>query len=62
MAADTFKAVVRELIGNFTAHGVRRIALINTGVSTEKPLDEVAEETDVLVAAHAVRWGRRRRR
>jgi creatinine amidohydrolase/Fe(II)-dependent formamide hydrolase-like protein len=49
LSANTFKAVVRELIGNFTAHGVRRIALINTGVSTEKPLDEVAKERDVLV-------------
>ena len=49
LGADTFKAVVRELVGNFTAHGVRRIALVNTGVSTEKPLDEVAKETDVLV-------------
>ena len=50
LTAETFKAVVRELIGNFTAHGVRRIALINTGVSTEKPLDEVAKELgDVLV-------------
>jgi creatinine amidohydrolase len=50
LTADTFKAVVRELIGNFAAHGVKRIALINTGVSTEKPLDEVAQELgDVLV-------------
>jgi creatinine amidohydrolase len=49
LSADTFKAVVREQIGNFTAHGVRRIALVNTGVSTEKPLDEVAKETDALV-------------
>jgi creatinine amidohydrolase len=49
LGAETFKAVVRELVGNFTAHGVRRIALINTGVSTEKPLDEVANETGVLV-------------
>ena len=50
LGADTFKAVVRELIGNFAAHGAKRIALLNTGVSTEKPLDEVAKETgDVLV-------------
>jgi creatinine amidohydrolase len=42
LSADTFKTVLRELIGNFTAHGVRRVALLNTGVSTEKPLDEVA--------------------
>jgi len=49
LTADTFKAVMRELIGGLTAHGVQRIALINTGVSTEKPLDEVAAETGVLV-------------
>jgi creatinine amidohydrolase len=50
LTAGTFKTVVRELIGNFTAHGVRRVALINTGVSTEKPLDEIAKEQgDVLV-------------
>jgi creatinine amidohydrolase len=50
LGADTFKALVRELIGNFTAHGVRRIALVNTGVSTETPLDEVAaEQADTLV-------------
>ena len=48
LTADTFKAVLRELIASFTAHGVRRIALINTGVSTEKPLDEVAAETGAL--------------
>jgi creatinine amidohydrolase len=44
LGAATFKTVLHELIGNFTAHGVRRIALLNTGVSTEKPLDEVAAE------------------
>jgi len=48
LTAETFKSVVRELIGNFTARGARRIALINTGVSTEKPLDEVAQELGVL--------------
>jgi creatinine amidohydrolase/Fe(II)-dependent formamide hydrolase-like protein len=44
LGAGTFKALVRELVGNFGAHGVRRIALLNTGVSTETPLDEVAAE------------------
>ena len=48
LGADTFRALMRELIASFTAHGVRRIALINTGVSTEKPLDEVAAETGAL--------------
>lgn len=49
LTADTFKAVMRELIASLAAQGVRRIALINTGVSTEKPLDEVAAETGALV-------------
>jgi creatinine amidohydrolase len=52
LGADTFKSVVRELIANFTAHGVKRIALVNTGVSTEKPLDEVANETGDVVVLH----------
>jgi len=48
LSAETFKAVLGELIGNFTQHGVRRIALVNTGVSTEKPIDEVAAKTGAL--------------
>lgn len=48
----TFKAVVRELIGNLAAHGVRRIALLNTGVSTEKPLDAVAAEGGDILVLH----------
>lgn len=42
LTVDTFKRVLRELIANFTDHGVRRIALLNTGVSTERPLDDLA--------------------
>lgn len=49
LTADTFKAVMRELIAGLAAHGVRRIALLNTGVSTETPLDAVAAETGALV-------------
>jgi len=49
LSVEIFKAMVRELIGNLTAHGVKRIVLINTGVSTEAPLDEVARALDVLV-------------
>jgi creatinine amidohydrolase len=52
LSAETFKALVRELIGNLTAHGVRRIALLNTGVSTEKPLDEVAAMYGDVLALH----------
>jgi creatinine amidohydrolase len=50
LAAGTFKALVRELAGNFRAHGVKRIAILNTGVSTERPLDELeAEQGDLLM-------------
>ena len=49
LSADTFKAVVRELVRTLRAQGVKRIALVNTGVSTETPLDEVAGDLDVLV-------------
>ncbi len=52
LTADTFKALLRELIGNFRAHGVRRIALINTGVSTEQPIDELATEEGNLLVLH----------
>ena len=52
LGADTFKAVVRELLDNFRQHGARRIALINTGVSTEKPLDEVAAGHDGTMVLH----------
>jgi creatinine amidohydrolase len=38
----TFKALVGELLDGLARHGATRVALINTGVSTEKPLDEVA--------------------
>jgi len=52
LSADTFKALVRELVANLQAHGVRRIALINTGVSTEKPIDEVAAERQGVAVLH----------
>jgi creatinine amidohydrolase len=38
LAAETFMALVRELLGNLIDHGVRRILIVNTGVSTEAPL------------------------
>jgi creatinine amidohydrolase len=57
LSADTFKAVVRELIANLVAHGVRRIALINIGVSTEKPLDEVAGEVSGVLVVHMRQLG-----
>jgi creatinine amidohydrolase len=52
LSADTFKAVVAELLGNLRAHGVGRIVLVNTGVSTEKPLEEVAGALEGIVVLH----------
>jgi creatinine amidohydrolase len=52
LSADTFKALLRELVGNFRGHNVKRIALINTGVSTERSLDELAGELGDLLVLH----------
>ena len=50
LSAATFKALLAELLGNLRGHGVKRIILLNTGVSTEKPIDQVAAgATDLLV-------------
>jgi creatinine amidohydrolase len=38
LSATTFIAVIEELIGNLIGQGARRIALLNTSVSTEAPL------------------------
>src|SRR5215510_2942370 len=46
LSAATFKALLGELLGNLRRDGVRRIALINTGVSTEQPIDELADGAD----------------
>lgn len=52
LGADTFKTLMRELLGNLRGHGVRRIAILNTGVSTEAPLDEVAAELGEVAVLH----------
>ena len=52
LSAATFKALLSELLGNLRGHGVRRIAILNTGVSTEKPIDEVAAGADDLLVLH----------
>ena len=52
LTAGTFKAMMRELAGTLRDHGVRRIAILNTGVSTEKPLDEVAAELGEVAMLH----------
>ncbi len=52
LSAATFKALLIELLGNLRGHGVSRIVLLNTGVSTEKPIDEVAAGAADLLVLH----------
>jgi creatinine amidohydrolase len=52
LSAETFKALLAELLGNLRGHGVKRIVIVNTGVSTEKPIDEVAAGASDLLVLH----------
>jgi creatinine amidohydrolase len=52
LRADTFQALLAEILGKLIADGARRLAAINTGVSTEAPLRIVARD---LFAATGVR-------
>lgn len=60
LSAATFMAVLKDLLGNLIRHGVTRIAIVNTGVSTEAPLRivqrDVLEETGVRVACADIRF------
>lgn len=42
LSAETFIRLVTEIAGTFIDQGVQRIAIINTGVSTEAPLEIAA--------------------
>src|SRR5215831_19185474 len=48
LSAATFKALLGELLAGLRAHGARRMVILNTGVSTEKPIDELAAD-DLLI-------------
>lgn len=52
LSAATFKTLLSELLGNLRSHGVKRIVLLNTGVSTEKPIDELSAGADDLLVLH----------
>jgi creatinine amidohydrolase len=52
LSAATFKALLSELLGSLRGHGVRRIVILNTGVSTEKPIDEVVADADDSLVLH----------
>jgi len=52
LSAETFSALMRELLAKLIADGAQRIAVLNTGVSTEEPLQIVVRD---LLAATGVR-------
>lgn len=52
LSVGTFKAVLNEVLGTFTAQGATRLAVLNTGVSTEAPIDEVARGHANLLVLH----------
>jgi creatinine amidohydrolase len=63
LSAATFGAVVREMCEGFVAQGAARIALINTGYSTEAPINTALAElhrsgTARVTAAHLRFLGR----
>ena len=52
LEAETFIAVLRDLLGGFIRQGARRLAIINTGVSTEGPIRILVRD---LLEVHGVR-------
>jgi creatinine amidohydrolase len=63
LSVQTFSALLRELIEGFIAHNAARLLLLNTGVSTEAPINallgEILDTTGVrVVAAHLRFLGR----
>jgi creatinine amidohydrolase len=52
LRAETFMALLTDLLTGFVRQGARRLAVINTGVSTEAPLRVVVRD---FYAAHGVR-------
>ncbi len=52
LTVPTFTALLSELLGNFRDHHVARLAILNTGVSTEGPVDAAAAGADDLLVLH----------
>jgi creatinine amidohydrolase len=52
LSEATFRALLSELLDGLRRHGVRRLAILNTGISTEKPVDEIASGADDLLVLH----------
>jgi len=59
LARDTFRALLLDLARGLIDQGARRLLLLNTGVSTEKTVDEVAAAFDArIIVAHLRLLGR----
>src|SRR5262245_51364644 len=52
LRAETFMALLTDILAGFVRHGARRLALINTDVSTEAPLRVVVRD---FYETHGVR-------
>jgi creatinine amidohydrolase len=52
LSAATFKALLSELIADLHSHAVRRIVILNTDISIETPVDEIASGWDDLLVLH----------
>jgi creatinine amidohydrolase len=52
LRAETFMALVTDVLAGFARQGVRRLAIINTGVSTEAPIRIVVRD---FYAEHGLR-------
>jgi creatinine amidohydrolase len=52
LEAETFIALLRDILGGFIRQGARRLVIVNTGVSTEAPIRIAVRE---LLEAHGVR-------
>ena len=59
LSADTFQILLHEILSGYIEQGARRLAVVNTGVSTEAPLRivvrELYEETGVCVYTADIR-------
>ncbi len=59
LSAATFMALVKEVLAKLIADGARRVVIVNTGVSTEGPVEIVARDllaqTGVRVASAHIR-------
>jgi len=60
LSAETFIALVQEIVEGFIRQGARRIAILNTGVSTEAPLAiaqrRIFDRHDVRIAVADLRF------